>query len=87
MNTATALNIDKDEYRNRKIVLELYHKVLFPYIANANERDVMEKLYQWLDKGDFTLISKAELKTLEAIKNTVLDASMMEHKPPFIVER
>lgn len=83
MNTATALNIDKDEYRNRKIVLELYHKVLFSYIANANERDVMEGLYQWLTKGDVTLISKAELKTLEHIKNTV----MLEIKSPFIVER
>lgn len=87
MNTATDLNIDKDEYRNRKIVLELYHKILFPYIAHANERDVMEGLYQWLAKGDVTLINKDELKTLEAIKNTVLDASMMERKPPFIVER
>lgn len=67
MNTATALNIDKDEYRNRKIVLELYHKVLFPYIAHANERDVMEKLYQWLTKSGVTLINKDELKGLEAV--------------------
>ena len=58
-------DIDKEQYRNRKIVLELYHKVLFPYIANANEADVIQKIYEWLNNGQITLISKDELKASE----------------------
>ena len=47
---SSILNVDKEHQQITLIVNTLYHNILRPYIAHANEREVIEGLFDFFKK-------------------------------------
>ncbi len=73
--TQSALTIDRDEYQIRQIVNRIFY-LIQPYVAHANEREVMELLYKFYTEGDLTLIHKQQLKIYQELEKLMIDRSL-----------
>lgn len=80
----TALNSrlqhDLADHNIRIIVNTLYNHILRDYIANINERNVIDALYKFYTESDVTLISKSQLRVYQELEKLSLDLSAFDKK-------
>lgn len=76
------LFIDAERHQLNQIVQSLYHNALHDYIANANRRDVMDKLFDFFEKAEITLISKAQLKIYKELERLTIEANFLKPNSP-----
>ena len=69
------IKTDQEHYRIVQLVNAVYHTMLRDYIANANEREVLENLYNFFTDSDLTLITKQQLKVYQELEKLTLNAS------------
>lgn len=79
---SSILNVDKEHQQITLIVNTLYHNILRPYTAHANEREVIEGLFDFFKKSEITIISKHQLKVYQELEKTIIDASMFKANSP-----
>lgn len=77
MNDRSILAVDKEQQQARQIVQSLFHNVLHEYIAYANRRDVMDKLFEFFEKAEIAVISKEQLKIYQALEANTLNIIML----------
>lgn len=78
--TNSRLKIDADDCQIRIIVNTLYHHILCDFIANANEREVFDRLYRFYTESDITLISKQQLRVYQELEKVSLQLSAFDKK-------
>ena len=69
------IKIDQEHYRIVQLVNTVYYTMLRDYIAYANEREVLENLYNFFNDSDLTLITKQQLKVYQELEKLTLNAS------------
>ena len=69
------IKIDQEHYRIVQLVNTVYYTMLRDYIAHANEREVLENLYNFFTDSDLTLITKQQLKVYQELEKLTLNAS------------
>ena len=72
------LTIDKNRVIADQAAQTIFHHILRDYIAEANRREVMGNLYNFLIDGDIAIISKHQLKVYQEMEKTILDTSMLK---------
>lgn len=66
------ISISNEKYNITRIVNQVYHSILHDYIARANEREVMEKLYYFYSSSDIALINKVQLRQYQELERLTL---------------
>lgn len=67
------LKIDATDHQIRVIVNTIYHHILKDFIAHANEREVINRLYNFYTESDVTLISKQQLRAYQEMEKLSLN--------------
>lgn len=77
------LKIDTEKHRVERIVMSIYHNVLYEYTAHANRDEIMNGLYRFFTESDFTLINKIQLRQYEEMEKLIIQTSPL---PPIFKE-
>lgn len=67
-----------EDHQIRMVVSTLYNHILHDYIANANERKVLEALYRFYTESDLALISKQQLRVYQELEKASLQLSAFD---------
>lgn len=79
MNAAnTRQQINAEDHQIRMVVNTLYDHILRDYIAQANEREVLEALYRFYTESDLALISKQQLRVYQELEKHNLSLSAFD---------
>ena len=73
--------IDKGKLRIKQLVDSIYHYSLHDYIADANRRDVLDKLFDFFTNENVAVISKQQLRVYEEMERMTLDQFMLKSNP------
>lgn len=66
------------DYQAQRIVNQLYDHVLLDFIAHANEREVISRLYKFYTESDLILISKQQLRVYQELEKHSLALSAFD---------